>query len=104
MKKTFEFLIILIIFYGVYSAFENVAEYWLPDTSAVWVIIASLVASALILTLYSQVVRSSIIAMYKKKVEELEHEIEVKDQEVEDAFKIKHDVEVEAEKTIPEEE
>lgn len=104
MKKTFEFLIILIIFYGIYSAFKKAALLLSQPIDQLWIVISSLVASALVLTLYSQVVRSSVIKKYKSKIKELEKELEVKDQEVDDAFKIKRDVEVEAEKTIVEEE
>jgi hypothetical protein len=100
MKKIFEFLIMLIIFYGVYSAFQKVALLFTSLPSDLWVVIASLIASALILSLYAILVRSSIIEKYSAKIKKLEKEVKEKDQEVHDAFKIKHDVEDEAEKTI----
>lgn len=100
MKKTFEFCIILIIFYGVYSAFQTVAPMLFENPSRLWVVITSLIASTFVLALYSQVVRAGLVGKYQQKIKELEKEVELKDQQVENAFKIKRDVEVEAEETI----
>ena len=102
MKKTFEFLIILIIFYGVYSAFQKAAQLLDPPLSVFWVVVLSLVASALILTLHSVMVKSTVSKKYRGEIKDLKKEVEQKGREVEDAFAIKKEVEEEAEKSIAE--
>lgn len=110
MKKAFEFFLVLIIFYGVYSAFDDALPYAFPNLESFWIIISLLVAAALLL-LYSQIIISStkrrITEKMAKAVSDLEHkvqetkaEVEKKDHELHDAFKIKKAVEQEAEKTL----
>ena len=104
MKKVFEFLIILIIFYGVYSAFDIAAVMIVASSSGLWIIIASLLASGLIVLLYSQVIRNSTSVKYKHQIQNLKRELEEAKHNLDHAFAIKKSVEEEAEKTIHEEE
>ncbi|MFT6829482.1 MAG: cell division protein FtsL [Candidatus Paceibacteria bacterium] len=110
MKKTFEFLLVLIIFYGVYSAFDQIIPMFAPELNQFWLVIVSLLVAAALLLLYSQVIASSIKKKVKEKmtekisdletqVKEKEEEVEQKDSELQDAFKKKKIVEEAAEAT-----
>ena len=111
MKKAFEFFLVLIIFYGVYSAFDDALPYAFPNLESFWIVIISLLVAAALLLLYSQIIINStkrrITEKMAKAVSDLEHkvqetkaEVEKKDHELHDAFKIKKAVEQEAEKTL----
>jgi len=111
MKKAFEFFLMLIIFYGVYSAFNAIFPMLAPEVQNFWVIIIALLVAAGLLLLYSRVITSeaqrkmqakitNTIKDLETKVNEKVHEIEQKDVELNNAFKIKKAVEVEAENTI----
>lgn len=111
MKKAFEFLLVLIIFYGVYAAFDQIAPQFFPELASFWVVVVSLVVAAALLLLYSQIIAGSVKKKVKgrlsqamhdleQKVQEKEKEVEKKDSELQDAFKIKKAVEDSAEKTL----
>ncbi|MFT7327901.1 MAG: low affinity Fe/Cu permease [Crocinitomicaceae bacterium] len=111
MKKAFELVLVFIIFYGVYSAFNKITSGFMPELSKFWVVIISLLVAAGLLLLYSGILVSrtklKLTEKMTKTVVELEHkihekevEIEHKDSELKNAFKIKHSVEEEAEKTL----
>lgn len=111
MKKAFELLLILIIFYGVYSAFEKIFPVFVPEMKMFWVVIIALVVAAALLFLYSGIIASDTTKKVKTKmtktvsdledrVHEKEQEVEKKDTELKNAFKIKKAVETEAEKTL----
>jgi hypothetical protein len=103
MKKAFEFLLILIIFYGVYSAFNDALPYMFPDLASYWIIVvSSLLFSVGLLFLYSWIISSSAKKMMNEKIHTLEGNLKEKDEEIKNAFKIKKAVEEEAEKTITE--
>jgi len=100
MKKAFEFLLMLIIFYG---AFDKAALVVAPNANTVWIVIIALVVAAGFLVLYSHIISSNEKHKLNDKIHELEGNLKTKDQEVKDAFKTKKAVEQEAEKTIPKE-
>lgn len=102
MKKAFEFLLILIIFYGVYSAFNDALPYMFPDLASYWIIVVSLLFSVGLLFLYSWIISSNAKNMMNEKIHALEGNLKEKDEEIKNAFKIKKAVEEEAEKTITE--
>ncbi len=111
MKKVFEGILVLIIFYGVYSAFEKIAPVFIPELKIFWVIIIALIVAAALLLLYSSIIASgtkrkvtakmtSAIEELKTRVQEKEKEVAQKDSELKDAFKVKKAVEDEAEKAL----
>lgn len=111
MKKAFEGFMVLIIFYGVYSAFDNALPYLFPELKPFWIIIISLLVAAALLLLYSQVIVSStkrkvkekmtkVVSDLENKVQEKEEEVKQKDSELHNAFKIKKAVEEEVEDTL----
>jgi len=102
MKKIFESFLIIIIFYGVYSVFDDALPYVFPALESFWVIIASLLMSVALLVLYSSMVSSDAKKTMNEKIQVLEGDLKEKDQEIKDAFKIKKAVEEEAEKTLGE--
>jgi len=104
MKKTFEFFLVLIIFYGVYSVFDRAAPVVFDEPKTFWVVIVSLVIAVLLLMLYGQIIASSAKKNLKEKVVELEGNLQNKDKELQDAFKLKKAVEAEAQKIIEKEE
>lgn len=115
MKKAFEGLMILIIFYGVYAAFEKIFPVFVPELKTFWVIIIALLVATALLLLYSGLIASDTKKKVKEKmvgaihelenkVHEKEEEVEKKDSELKDAFKIKKAVEKQAERTLSKEE
>ena len=99
MKKTFEFFLVLIIFYGVYSAFDSAAPVLFENPNGFWVIIVSLVVAALILVLYSFIISSEVQLKMKKNIDELKSEIKQKEQEVKKAKSFKEDLIAKAEQS-----
>lgn len=104
MKRTFEFFITLIIFYGVYAAFDSIAPMLWDSPSQFWIIVTALIVASLILALYALVVRKSVSQAYQQRTDELHSELDATRKELAEAFKIKHDVEVAAEASIEKEE
>lgn len=100
MKKAFELILVLIIFYGVYSAFDQVAPMILPELSSFWVVVISLIVAALLLVLYAQIIGSSVKRKLKETVSHLKKEIDAKDEEIKTASSFKNMVIKEAEETI----
>ena len=99
-QKVFEFVLMLIIFYGVYSLFDSVAQYLFAAPETVWVVLISLVVAAGMLVLYSYIIKDSAKKQSAVKIKELEEKLHQKDSELQSAFKIKKDTEVAAEQTI----
>ena len=79
MKKIFEFNLVLIIFYGVYSAFEKAAPVLFDNPETIWVIFSALVVAALILAFYSFIISSEVRAKAKKDINILKTEIKEKE-------------------------
>ena len=111
MKKAFEFFLVLIIFYGVYSVFDDALPYVFPELQLFWIVIISLLVAAALLLLYAQIIASStklkVTEKMKKVVDDLENKVHAKDEEIEqkdselhNAFKIKKSVQDEAEETL----
>lgn len=104
MKKAFEFILVLIIFYGVYAAFDKALPYVFPELAAFWIVIIALIVAALFLVLYSYIISSEARAQLNDKIHELEGTIKAKDDEVKNAFKIKQSVNAQAEESIEKDE
>ena len=111
MKKTFEFLLVLIIFYGVYSAFDDALIYIFPHLESFWIVIISLLAAAGLLLLYAHIVTTATkhkitekmtktVSDLEDKIHEKEQQVQEKDKQLHDAFKIKKAVQDEAEETL----
>jgi predicted Holliday junction resolvase-like endonuclease len=111
MKKAFEFFLVLIIFYGVYSAFDDALLYVFPELKTFWIVVISLLVAAALLLLYSQIIIGStkrkikekmtkVVSDLESKVHEKEEEVKQKDSELKDAFKIRKAVEEEVEDTL----
>ncbi len=82
MKKIFESVLILIIFYGVYSIFDLLSKYIFKDVKNIIIIMISLVVSFLILLTYKLIISSSIKGDMKKHIDNLKTEIKRKEEEV----------------------
>ena len=107
MKKAFEFLLVLIIFYGVYAVLNQIAPMLFDNVKSFHVILTSLILAALLLVLYAQVIASEAKADLKQTLNQLHSEIknkesliQEKDAEIKRAQSFKDDVYSAAEKTI----
>ncbi len=111
MKRAFELLLVLILFYGVYSAFDVGLPYVFPYISDFWIVIVSLLAAFALLVLYSMIIygntKKSLAQKMKQTVSDLEEKVHIKEQELKEkdtelhnAFKIKKAIEDEAEETL----
>ena len=100
MKKSFEFILILIIFYGVYSAFNQIAPMFIEHPNSFWVVIASLLVATGLLLLYAGIIAASAKQKFTEKVSELEQEIHKKDEEIKSAKTFKENLVREAEEAI----
>ncbi|MCA9352555.1 hypothetical protein KC901_00020 [Patescibacteria group bacterium] len=100
MKKVFEFILVLIIFYGVYSVFHQVAPL-LFDAPKLWaVVVVSLIVSALLLFLYGYVATLSTKKKLRRRIRDLEGNLEEKEKELKEAVKFKQAIETEAEESV----
>lgn len=97
MRKTFEFFLVLIIFYGVYAAFDRAAPVVFDNPKTIWIILASLVVAALVLVLYNFIIGSELKSKMKKNISDLKSEIKQKDEAVKKAQTFKEDLINEAE-------
>jgi predicted membrane protein len=100
MKKAFELFLVFIIFYGVYTAFDNAAPLLFANPQAFWVVIVSLLAATLLLVLYTWIISSTAKRKLKETVSHLKKEIDAKDEEIKIASSFKNAVIKEAEETI----
>ena len=103
MKKTFEFVLIIIIFYGIYSLFDGAASYLFKNPKNIWVIITALVVSAFLLFMYKLLISSEVKGTMKKHIDTLKTEIEKKEDEIKKAKSFKEDLIKEAEESISKE-
>ncbi len=99
MKKTFEFILIIIIFYGIYSLFGGAASYLFKNPKSIWVIITALIISILLLVLYKYSISSEVKQKMKKDIDTLKIAIKDKEIEVKKAQTFKEDLITEAEST-----
>jgi hypothetical protein len=97
----------LIIFYGVFSAFADAVPYIFPQLELFWIIIISLLVAAALLFLYSHIILNNITVKMTKTVFDLEQiirgkeeELKKKEAELHNAFKVKKAVEYQAEETL----
>lgn len=100
MKRAFEVFLVLIIFYGVYVAFDQAAPVFFDNPEPLWIAITSFLTAIILLVLYSWVVVVSAQRTLKKTVSHLEQEITQKDQEIKSAASFKETVIKEAEETL----
>lgn len=99
MKRIFEFILVLIIFYGVYAASEQIAPFFFNNIQVFWLVVISLIISTSLLLGYAVLVRSEITHQMKKDIDLLEVKIKEKDLEIKKAQSFKEDLISEAEKT-----
>tara|TARA_B100001123_G_C14843875_1_gene841243 strand:- start:365 stop:685 length:321 start_codon:yes stop_codon:yes gene_type:complete len=99
-QKVFEFVLMLIIFYGVYSLFDGAANYMYENPNTVWVVIISLVIAAGMLLLYSYMIKNTADKKSRAKIKDLEKRVEEKEAALDSAFRIKRETEEAAEQTI----
>lgn len=103
-KKLFEFFLVFIIFYGVYSVFDRASYVFSQRPNGFTVVVVSLLFSAGLLFLYSYIISSGAKNKFKATIDNLEEDIHKKDKELKSAFKVKKIVEDEAEESILKEE
>ena len=108
MKKIFEFIIVLIIFYGVFAAFEKLAPLVFKEPQSIWTILSAFIVSALVLILYSFLIRREIQQKVKGDIHSLKKELRIKEgvivekeEEIKKAQSFKKDLIEEAEKSEP---
>ncbi len=89
MKKVFEIVLVFIIFFGVYSFFDKVSLYLFKDLKSIWIVLISLVISALLLLLYKKIIHYEVktklnkdINILKLKVKNMKAIIEKKDEKI----------------------
>ena len=92
MKKVFEFILVLIIFYGVYSIFDGAASYLFENPKNILIVLVSLVFSTLILFIYKLVVSSEVKSLMKKDIDNLKTEVRQKDEDIKKAQTFKEDL------------
>ncbi len=99
MKKFFEFILVLIIFYGVYAAFDKAFVIIAPQTKTLWVVLSALICAALLLLLYSLIIKSDTKKEIKETLDHLNAELKnkdtllsEKDKEIEKAKSFKEDL------------
>ncbi len=80
MKKFFEFILVGIIFYGVYAAFEKASYFLFPKMSGVWIMMSSLLAAILLLLLYSFIVKADTKRQAKDEITRLKYELRDRDE------------------------
>jgi uncharacterized membrane protein (DUF106 family) len=76
MKRFFEFVLTLIIFYGVFEAFDSAAPVVVDNPHPFWVVVAALLASFILLWLYVLTVRHTMKRTYKEKIAALKEQLE----------------------------
>lgn len=99
MRKAFELLLVLIIFYGVYSAFDQLAPMVFNTPKPFHVVGVSLITATLLLVLYAAVISRSTRVKIQKKLDDLTNEVkdrdsllQKKDQEIKRAQSFKDDL------------
>lgn len=109
MKKGFEFILVLIIFYGVYSAFKELIPLLFGSMNEFLLIFIPLIISALLLFLYSILVKKKVHEKVKKDfsklhgiIKEKDDKISQKENEIKKAQSFKEKLVKEAESMIKE--
>ncbi len=101
MKKFFEFLLVLIIFYGVYELFAKVAENFFETLDPVLVILISLIISAILLFIYRFMLTHEVKTKMKGEVHALHKALKEKDEAIREAQSFKENLIQEAEQSEP---
>jgi len=103
MKKTFEFILVLIIFYGVFAAFEKAAIIVSDEPKTIWIALFSLIAAALLLVVYNVIISSELKSNLNTDINSLKENIKEKEIEVKQAQSFKETLIHEAEESKPRE-
>lgn len=111
MKKIFEFLLILIIFYGVYTVLEKLIPLLRKDIQEVWIIFGSFFFSIFMILMYRLIVKREVSSKFKSSIKNLQNDLiqkdellSQKDDEIKKAQTFKENLVKEAESTNPVEE
>ncbi len=104
MKKVFEFLLVLIIFYGVYMSFSRVIPLFKKDIGTLPIIFSAFLVSGLLIVIYYYMVKTEVSKDLKKHIARLhldlthkETIIQQKNSEIHKAQTFKEDLIAEAE-------
>ena len=97
MKKVFEFILVVIIFYGVYELFTKAAAYFFPNLDLALVILISLLFSATLLALYRFMLTHEVKTKMKGEVHALHKALKEKDEAIKKAQSFKEELITEAE-------
>lgn len=100
MQKVLESVLVIIVFYGVFSAFTRMDEYFQLDYPVIAIALAALLFSAGLLLMYAGVIRREMKQKLQGDIKDLKKQVKHKDHALKDAFKVKKSVEDEAEATI----
>ncbi len=92
MKRSLEIIIVLVMFYGVWSLFARVADIFWKNPSTTVVVFVALITSIIIVYLYSLMIGNDATARLQTRVNELADLLSKKEQELDNAFKVKKDV------------
>jgi|AntAceMinimDraft_6_1070360.scaffolds.fasta_scaffold08163_1 hypothetical protein len=110
MKKVFELLLVLIIFYGVYSVLEQLAPIFFDAPKSFPVIGVSFIVAALLLVLYAAIISGSTKLDTQQEIDILRLDVKSKElllkekiKEIQQAQSFKSEVITQAEKTIEDE-
>jgi uncharacterized membrane protein (DUF106 family) len=99
MKKVFEFILVLIIFYGIYELFAKIANSFFKDMDPVLVILISLIISAILLLIYRFVLIHEVKTKMKGEVHALHKALKEKDEAIKKAQTFKDELIKEAEES-----
>ena len=99
MKRTFEFILVLIIFYGIYELFYRGSAYFFDTLDQAWVVIASLVFSFLLLFIYKLTLTADVKNKMKGEIHDLHNALKEKDHVIKKAKTFKEDLIKEAEES-----
>ena len=101
MKKVFEFILILLIFYGVYDLFAKIAARFFEAMDPAFVILISFLVSATLLFIYRFLLTHEVKNKMKGRVQELHKALKEKDEAVKKAQSFKEALIKEAEESSP---
>jgi uncharacterized membrane protein (DUF106 family) len=89
MKKTLEIIIVLVMFYGIWSLFERVANLIWKEPSITIIVFSALIVSIVMVYLYSLVVGNDAAVRLQYRVNELADLLAKKEKELDEAFALK---------------
>lgn len=96
MKRTLEIIIVLVMFYGIWSLFERVANLVWKEPSITIVVFSALIVSIIIVYLYTLVIGNNATVQLQHRVNELADLLAKKEKELDEAFALKKNLMQEA--------